>query len=63
MEKQTVSLLDGGEMEIAPKMTPEEEREILRVMNLMCEQSLSPDEFEKWDQVKKALTETRKNLK
>lgn len=39
-----------------------EEREIVARINEMCIESLSPDVFEKWEEVKKSLESTRKNL-
>lgn len=39
------------------------EKEIIAKMQSMCEESLSPDTFEKWEEVKKWLESTRKNLK
>ena len=40
-----------------------EEKEIIEKMQGMCEESLSPDVFEKWEEVKKWLLKNRKNLK
>lgn len=40
-----------------------EEIEILSQINKMCIESLSPEVFEKWEEVKIALKLTRKNLK
>lgn len=39
-----------------------QEREIVLRMNEMCIESLSPDVFEKWEEVKKALELVRKDL-
>lgn len=38
------------------------EKEILEAINAMCEQSLSPDVFEQWLDVKNSLEETRREL-
>ena len=38
------------------------EKEIIERMNEMCEESLSPEVFEKWIDVKQWLESTRKNL-
>lgn len=38
------------------------EKEILNAVNEMCVESLSPDTFEKWEEVKKALAMVRKNI-
>lgn len=39
------------------------EIDILSKMQLMCESSLDPESFEKWEQVKKVLYNTRRELK
>ena len=39
-----------------------EEKEIIEKMQNMCEESLSPDVFEKWEEVQKALQLVRKEL-
>ena len=39
------------------------EKEIIKSMQKMCEESLSPEVFDKWEEVKKNLERTRKNLK
>lgn len=39
------------------------EKEIIAKMQSMCEESLSPDTFWKWEEVKKWLEATRKDLK
>ena len=39
-----------------------EEREILNQINKMCIESLSPQVFEKWEEVKKGLELSRKDL-
>lgn len=38
------------------------ENNILRVVDLMCKESLSPEKYEMWDQVKKQLNKNR-NIK
>jgi hypothetical protein len=40
-----------------------EEKDIIKKMQQMCEESLSPDTFEMWEAVKKQLLENRKDLK
>ena len=40
----------------------EGERKIISVVNEMCEQSLHPEAFEKWDEVKASLKAARTNL-
>lgn len=39
------------------------EKVILNTMDEMCIESLSPDTFEKWEEVKEELSKVRKNLK
>lgn len=39
------------------------EKEIIEKMQSMCEESLSPDNFERWEKVKEGLELVRKNLK
>lgn len=39
------------------------ERQIIKKVHEMCIESLSPEVFEKWEEVKKNLEKTRKNLK
>ncbi len=39
------------------------EKEIIKEMQRMCEESLNPDAFEKWQEVKNCLETTRKDLK
>jgi len=39
------------------------EREIIDQVNKMCIESLSPEVFEKWEEVKRNLESVRKNLK
>ena len=39
------------------------ERQTMKKINGMCEESLSPVEFEKWESVKYNLQENRKELK
>ncbi len=39
------------------------EKEIIEKINAMCEESLAPDVFEKWLEVKRWLEKTRKKLK
>jgi len=39
------------------------ERFILDLTNQMCEESLSPELFEKWEEVKNSLSNNRKGLK
>lgn len=39
-----------------------EEQEILKEVNEMCIESLSPEVFEQWENVKKWLINNRKNL-
>ena len=43
--------------------TGQNEPELLERINTMCEESLSPEVFEKWQSVKEHLKSTRKNLK
>jgi hypothetical protein len=38
------------------------EQEILNAMEKMCEESLSPEMFDKWEEVKNQLIENRKDL-
>ena len=39
------------------------EKEIIEKMQAMCVESLSPELFEQWEEVKKMLEANRKNLK
>lgn len=39
------------------------ELSVLDAVNEMCIESLSPDNFEKWDEIKKALKNSRRLLK
>lgn len=38
------------------------EKELIAIINKMCKESLSPELFEKWEEVKKALETNRKSL-
>lgn len=38
------------------------EKEIIALINQMCEESLSPELFEKWEEVKSQLEVNRRNL-
>lgn len=41
----------------------EDEKGFINKMNSMCQESLDPETFEKWEEVKKWLLLTRKKLK
>ena len=38
------------------------EKEVIDQMQTMCEQSLDPEQFEQWEQIKELLKSVRKNL-
>lgn len=38
------------------------EKEVIDQMQSMCEQSLDPEQFQHWEQIKKTLKSVRKNL-
>lgn len=44
-------------------MLVKSEKELMKIIQKMCEESLSPENFEKWEAIKKALFATRKDLK
>lgn len=50
------------EMESASPSTATDEQSALSLLNKMCEESLSPERFEKWEDVVVGLKLSRKNL-
>ena len=59
-----VDLLDESIAKLkALQSNDNEEKQIISLLNSMCEESLCPETFEKWEQVMSELESTRSSLK
>jgi len=62
MENKEQSATKGLTIDFNKKYKQIEECDIVLAIESMCIESLPPDIFEKWEEVKKGLIKSRKNL-